>query len=429
MAEEGSVKTVRTLRRVLIGLAVLPVFLLAVWVFTDLYNYFLRSQDVADTSCHGCHEVLEKKLVDQWRESVHFREGVMCETCHGEDHEEIFSVDGRVSAEVCGECHRPEYKDFHKSKHSHLVTGTPYTDRDLNKAYDVAGGCYLTHGCHYTQRRAEDNTVGSCMPCHPSHSASLRVSRSPRVCNKCHQGRDNPQWEVYKNSIHYAIWEVEGERGGGASCVTCHMPGGTHDDSQFINSGLMERQGLPELSFVRIVPREEFIRKRRALIHVCRDCHGTKIAKRSLETADHFLERGAIMVEEAKTIVEKLYRDELLRPMPEEREPNLLTGGTLAMAGRQIFDQHTSEIERRFYRMVMFDFPYLWRGAYHNLPELMLWHANEKMKGDLFFIRNEAYRLRNLAKLYEERGLPPKGSVPAKKEKSEPGGKSGGKGN
>ena len=59
----------------------------------------------------------------------------------------------------------------------------------------------------------------------------------------------------------------------------------------------------------------------------------------------------------------------------------------------------------------MFNFPYMWRGAYHNLPELMMWHAMEKLKSDLFFIRNEAYRLRNLAGLYKYRGLPPKGTT------------------
>jgi hypothetical protein len=411
MAEEGAVNKGVWPRRLIVTAAALPVFLLAVWVFAELYNHFLRSQSASDTSCHGCHEVLEKKLVDQWRESAHFREGVMCDSCHGDDHEQIFSVDGRVSAKVCGDCHRHEYQEFQKSKHGHLVTHTKYTDRDLDKSYDTTAGCYLTFGCHYSQRRAEDGSVGSCMPCHPSHSASLRVSRSPRICNKCHQGRDNPQWEIYKNSIHYAIWELEGERGGGASCVTCHMPAGTHDDGQFINSGIMDRQGLPDLSFVRKIPREEFQGKRQAMLHVCRDCHATKIAKRSLETADHFLERGAIMVEEAKAIVQKLYEEKLLRPQPQERDPNLLTGNALTFGGKQIFDQHTSEIERRFYEMLMFNFPYMWRGAYHNLPELMMWHAMEKLKSDLFFIRNEAYRLRNLAELYKYRGLPPKGTI------------------
>ena len=79
--------------------------------------------------------------------------------------------------------------------------------------------------------------------------------------------------------------------------------------------------------------------------------------------------------------------------------------------------------------MVMFDFPYMWRGAYHNLPELMTWHANEKLKGDLFFIRNEAYRLRNLAGLYEKRGLPPEGKAGAGRNGEGIPGGSGGKGN
>lgn len=428
MADQSAVTHRGRGRRWAIAAAFLPIFLLGVWVFAELYNHFLRSQSAAETSCHGCHEVLEKKLVDQWRESAHYREGVMCETCHGEDHEQIFSVDGRVSAKVCGDCHRPEYQDFLKSKHGHVVQGKTYTDRDLDKAYDTVGGCYLTFGCHYTQRTAEDGTVGSCMPCHPSHSASLRVSRSPRICNKCHQGRDNPQWEVYKNSIHYAIWEVEGERGGGASCVTCHMPGGTHDDGRFVVSGLRDRQGMPDFRFVHKVDPETFARKRTAMIHVCRDCHGTKIAKQSLETADHFFERGAVMVEEAHAIIEKLYEEKLLRPMPEEREPNLFTGGALTLGGRQIFDRHRSEIEQRFFQMLMYDFPYMWRGAYHNLPELMMWHAMEKLKSDLFFIRNEAYRLRNLAPLYGKKGLPaPSGGEPPPP--GEGADKTGGKGN
>ncbi len=408
------------------ALAASPLFVLAAFGFAEMYKYFFMSQASSGATCHGCHEKLEKKLVDQWRESAHYRKGVMCESCHGEDHEQIFSVDGRVSAKVCGDCHRKAYDEFLKSKHGHQITHTKYTDRDLDKSYDTVGGCYLTLGCHYSQRKAEDGTQGSCQPCHPSHSASLRVSRDPRICNKCHQGTDNPQWEVYKNSVHYAIYSVDGVRGGGASCVTCHMPGATHDDGQFVNSGLMERQGLPKLSFVKTIPKDQFVAKRSAMIQVCRDCHASKIAKRSLETADHFLERGAIMVEEAKSIIEKLYEEKLLRPMPEDRDPNLFTGSAFVLGGRQLFDQHSSDIERRFYEMVMFDFPFMWRGAYHNLPELQTWHANEKLKGDLIYIRNEALRLRNFAGMYREKGLPPK---PDGKQGGGDAGGSGGKGN
>ena len=60
-------------------------------------------------------------------------------------------------------------------------------------------------------------------------------------------------------------------------------------------------------------------------------------------------------------------------------------------------------------------------------PELR--KLQEKLKGDLFFIRNEAYRLRNLAGRYEERGLPPKGSIPPKSDGSKSTGKTGSKGN
>jgi len=60
----------------------------------------------------------------------------------------------------------------------------------------------------------------------------------------------------------------------------------------------------------------------------------------------------------------------------------------------------------------------------------MLWHANEKMKSDLFFIRNEAYRLRNLAHLYEKRGMPPRGRAePPGEGEKESSHKTGGKGN
>ncbi len=82
-----------------------------------------------------------------------------------------------------------------------------------------------------------DGSVGSCANCHPFHSFSLKIARSPEGCSMCHKYAT----QAYKSSIHYAIFKnlpshlekkvvVPGKDYRGPTCATCHMSKIFEDD-------------------------------------------------------------------------------------------------------------------------------------------------------------------------------------------------------
>ena len=68
-------------------------------------------------SCIGCHAQRQPGIMAQWNASAHAREEVLCEDCHGDDHEAIFRAEGRVGVNRCKECHTKETMAFKRSVH------------------------------------------------------------------------------------------------------------------------------------------------------------------------------------------------------------------------------------------------------------------------------------------------------------------------
>ena len=99
-----------------------------------------------------------------------------------------------------------------------------------------------------------DGSAGSCSACHTRHRFSKAQAREPQTCGKCHLGPDHPQMEVYQESKHGILWDVNKlrlnlEKGtwragveytAAPSCATCHMSatrtqGVTHDVGERIS--------------------------------------------------------------------------------------------------------------------------------------------------------------------------------------------------
>jgi len=367
-------------------------------------------------SCIGCHVTRQPTLVHEMKLSVHFRVGVSCEDCHGDDHEAMFGQNGEVSSAVCAEaCHAEQYEQFKRSGHSEPKTGRKADALALNPSR--VGSCALNSGCHASRKTHDDGSTGKCSICHPSHSFSMQVTRDPAICVTCHSGSNNTEVAEYEKSIHGVLYRTGGRDVGGVTCVTCHMPGGRHDEN-FNLTEVELRPGEGPLHFVKTMSPATFQKRRDAMLETCKPCHGPKLAKRALLEADAFRKSGAYALEEASVIVHQLYDEGLLDPMPGDRLPNPLSGGVLDLGPNQLFDREMSMPERIFYRMYMFTFAGGWRRAYHNTPQLVTWHESEMLKADLIELRAEASRVRALVRAGVITPRPPSDAETAAYERS-----------
>lgn len=403
-------------------LILLPIGLLLAWgalAFGPslIFNSVYVVDHFDESSCVGCHERLHPEMVRQWRLSEHFPVGVGCESCHGSDHIAILGSNGVVSAKECGEaCHNKQFEEFKLSGHSSQKKGLK---ADLLPKYpDRVGSCTLATGCHVVRTEYADGSAGKCSVCHPSHRFSLEVARDPLVCVTCHAGTNNTEVAEYEQSMHGVLYRVGGPDAGGPTCATCHLPGGTHDDS-FGMTELVLEPGDPPVTFVQTMERDEFDHRRDEMLSVCTDCHGMKLSRRTLLEGDAFRKKAAYMMEEAAVEVRRLYDEGLLDPMPHERLLNPFSGPKLLLGSAQLFDRETSAAERLFYRMYMFTYSGAYRRAYHNTPSRIRWHENEMLKNDLIMIRAEASRLRMMSKVGGlTPSLPPIGELPTISPKS-----------
>ncbi|MHC4472405.1 MAG: multiheme c-type cytochrome [Planctomycetota bacterium] len=348
------------------------------------------AQEISESeqSCRECHRKLNPGLIADLEASPHERIPVTCEECHGSDHDEIFAVKGAVPPSVCARCHEREYEEFRRSRHGRLlrVKSTP-TFREFS---GVVGGCTTTTGCHSIQQPYPDGSVGRCGACHPTHTFSNHEARNPRVCYTCHAGADNPEYEIWLRSAHSFA-----SPSGKADCVECHD---THDVSAGVTHGLSPVATESPPLFVPTLAMEVFKKEREVMLGRCRKCHGTRLAREALDKADSWRRRGALLVAEAGRIIRGLAEDGLLDPPPEGRIPNPVHGTVLRLGGTQIYDMDTSLPERIYYDMRFHLYPVLWRGAYHNDPERMVWEWNDALKSSLDRLRDIERRLRKKGK-------------------------------
>jgi hypothetical protein len=221
----------------------------------------------------------------------------------------------------------------------------------------------------------------SCATCHTNHITDLEVVRNPNVCAKCHMGPDHPQWEMWQTSQHGTIYESMGRRYG-PDCLTCHMPGGSHDVSY----------GITLTPAAREYPPAAKSQRRDQMLDVCSGCHAREFARRDLERADAVLVQSKAIVKEAEKIVWDLHDRNLLSPMPADRPEHPLRGHEL-VTDSQLLYEDTSHIERLLFKMKKYDFAKTWKGAYHQNPAYTHWYGNAELKMDLVDIRSEALRL------------------------------------
>lgn len=344
--------------------------------------------------CLSCHAASNPGLLEQWQSSAHFKKDVGCADCHGSDHSKIFTSRGRVSSGVCARCHEKAYGEFLRSKHAEaelrlrssvLFQGQPEIVREE--------ACLK---CHRIGLKNDDGSVGRCNYCHMGHSFSAAEARQPESCALCHVGPDYPQWEAFEASKHGVLHRISTSDSASPTCSTCHMPGGTHDDSAnltlgtALNGSILEGETPPVR--METISLDDFKRRRALMVETCSHCHSVRFSEDSLAAADAVKAESNKYLTEAVEILQTLHKDGLLDRPPQEivgSDPHLLTLGP-----EQILEAG-SEIEQAFYRMFRFHYAQVFKGAYHQSPTITNRESEPNLKQDVALIREMARQIRS----------------------------------
>jgi len=153
---------------------------------------------------------------------------------------------------------------------------------------------------------------------------------------------------------------------------------------------------------------EGFREGREAMLSVCTRCHSEDFSSGALSTADSVKNETDALVGEARDMIISLYEDGLLDPMPDERDPNPVTGHNLTLMGHQLYS-NTSGIETLFFEMYKYHAVTAWKGAYHMSPDHTHWYGWAEVNHDLELIKAEDRELRarqNLTQLIGAEGGP-----------------------
>ena len=336
--------------------------------------------------CIHCHQGVTPGLFQSWVESKHAKNGVHCMTCHI-DHQVASDQKSMIYPEKCGECHGKQLEEFRKSRHSIAFDRMRIQGEYLGIPQEIRSA--FCERCHSIQQR--------CNSCHNSHRFSLREARAPDACGSCHLGPDHPHKEMYETSLHGTIYKVTQNPERAPRCVTCHMPGGTHDTSFGIARGPAGTRSEVVDFRETTISKEEEQRRREEMLGVCTKCHSRRFAQGQLENADRVKEAGFDLMERAKAPIQEIEREGLLYPSLAERLPHPTEGRSLVLADPQLY-VGTSYVERLFFTMFKFHSIRVWKSGYHFSPSYSHGYGWTEMQLDLIDIKEEADRLREIFK-------------------------------
>ncbi|MDO6386669.1 DmsE family decaheme c-type cytochrome [Uliginosibacterium sp. 31-12] len=200
--------------------------------------YKLSEDHTRADQCLSCHKASVKH--NNWTGSQHPANGVSCNDCHVAHTPRDKVLSKMTQPEVCYTCHKEQRADSHKiSAHPITVGKTACSDchnshgglgpKMLKKA-TLNETCYL---CHADKRGPmlfeHQPVVEDCAACHTPHGSNispLLKSRSPILCDECHDGPHISRTPIGPNAA--------GRQGGftganisgsatGRACMNCHV--------------------------------------------------------------------------------------------------------------------------------------------------------------------------------------------------------------
>lgn len=209
---------------------------LAALLFAFLFSCSSAAADEPDIpenyNCVSCHLMLEDDVltppVEQWKESVHSRVGVLCHDCHGGDPED----EAMAMEPEAGFTGKPGREDIPK------LCARCHADAKLMRVYNQRADQYaLYKGSVHGRRLAEgDVEAATCVDCHGRHrilpvkdpKSTVARANVPATCGGCHARKEvfekrrmpHNQLELYKKSRHYELF-AKGDLLV-PTCVDCH---------------------------------------------------------------------------------------------------------------------------------------------------------------------------------------------------------------
>jgi hypothetical protein len=313
----------------------------------------------ATGKCAECHAEETSAVVHQYEKSRHVRADVTCLDCHapGDGQKKMshkgFELTEDVTSKNCAGCHTTEYEQYNRSRHAapawaavegrdaftkeQIAHAEKYhegaVDRPANKLAQMEGPGAIEKGCgtcHAVGRPNQDGSIGSCTECHSRHNTSIEIARSPATCGQCHMGPDHSQIEIYRESKHGALYEVQKNGMNLAAdpktlttrdmpvptCSTCHMSGlegmkVTHDVGERLSWYLFADVSQK---------RPHYARGQDEMKGVCTKCHVGDAIDQFYEEAETVLETTNEKVSEMQALMADLRDEGLLTPEPFDEE-------------------------------------------------------------------------------------------------------------
>ncbi len=419
--------------------------------------------EFSQENCIGCHEATTPGAFHAWKKSVHSNlsairnlpdsdvraykkakltevennlrelglleegkqlEQVGCIDCHGGvgkttvDHAKNLMMPDRAA---CGTCHQVEFaeaesekeqtwpqKQWDKGHPSHSVDWQANVENAVWAAMperEVAQGC---DSCHYQQNK--------CDGCHTRHSFSVAEARQPEACSTCHNGADHNEFENFMLSKHGTQFLTIGKKQwnfeaplkdaitkGGYTAPTCQLCHFEYHGEYSHNLVRKVRWAFnPTPAIADNLNHPWFEERKQAWLQTCTLCHSESFAKAYLDTADKGTIQGLKVEQEAKTVINNLFKDGLLtgqadnRPAPPKPEKDA-AGGFFQLFWAK--GNNPSHVERVYADMWEHDVIKHYKGIFHANPGGYTYTEGwSSLMRDYAEIMDEDTRLREAAK-------------------------------
>ncbi|WP_298037583.1 multiheme c-type cytochrome [uncultured Desulfuromonas sp.] len=367
--------------------------------------------DKDSKKCIACHEAagMAPKMIEQWEKSKHAENGVGCLSCHGAEEGDFdafahngYTVGLYPTPKDCSACHAEEVTEHTKSKHAYPFWLYAPADRAIFEP--IVGTKQGCESCHNISNLWPDGSVGECDACHPKHSFSVEVARTPQTCGECHLGPDHPHIEIYNESKHGNIYAAQGDKWDlsynsedhknvpieAPVCTTCHMDAVGEVKSTHNVSERLAWESQAPWSYRTVWFEEElgsWEEKSDRMQTVCANCHAPTFI------GDHFLAFDLVNLQYNEIRREflkwtKLYTEKgLIKPLKEtfndgtERNQSALVinAGWYTAASELMYNGWHHEGRRFRHGSAMGGADYVqWHGIWelqHDLQEMIGWGA------------------------------------------------------
>ncbi|WNV05707.1 multiheme c-type cytochrome [Candidatus Methylospira mobilis] len=352
-----------------------------------------ESENLAQVGCIDCHSGVGAKSVDHAKKLI-MPDRAACGTCHVEQFTEAESEKAQTWPQGQWPKGHPSHSmDWKANVETAIWAGMPERE--------IAQGCDM---CHYQQNK--------CDGCHTRHTFSAAEARQPEACATCHNGVDHNEFENFMLSKHGTVYQTQGKakwnfeaplkdaltKGGytAPTCQYCHF----EFEGEFSHNLVRKvRWGFnPTPAIADNLQHPWFSERKEAWLKTCADCHSPGFAEAYLTAADKGTIAGLKVEQEARHVIENLYKDGLLtgqkinRPVPPAPEKDA-PGGFFQLFWAR--GNNPSAVERVHADMWEHDLVKLYKGLVHANPGGFTYTEgwSELMK-DYAFIMNENTVLR-----------------------------------